>query len=70
MPRLDTLVSIHSSTVRSAFSQRGALMTCHATSRTAFPGFWHPWTGVLAQELAQWLDQLGKGRDIFPVEVQ
>ena len=33
MPWLDTLVSIRSSSERSAFSQRGTLMTCRTTSQ-------------------------------------
>ena len=70
MPWLDTLVSIRSSTVRSAFSQHSTRNDMPRHFTDAFPGFWHPQMGVLAQELAQWLNQLSKGRDIFPVEVQ
>ena len=69
MPWLDTLVSICSSAIRSALSHCSAVIPMrHFTD--AFPSFFHPWLGILAQELAQWLDQLGEGRDIFPVEVQ
>ena len=70
MPWLDTLVSIRSSCCKVCIQlvRRHNDLPRHFTD--AFPSFWHLQMGVLAQELAQWLDQLGEGWDLFPVEVQ